>query len=92
MTAFIPGLELARRYYRNGIRPLDWLATPGQQLAEFTGGGVFHDGLGDLQPAREAPRWYPDDFPRARRIVRAALARPAGRWPRSPRDTSAPRP
>ncbi|WP_157244360.1 hypothetical protein [Nonomuraea typhae] len=26
-------------------------------LAEFTGGGVFHDGLGELQPARAALRW-----------------------------------
>ncbi|WP_051731832.1 DUF4037 domain-containing protein [Kitasatospora phosalacinea] len=40
--------------------PLDWLALPQQRLAEFTGGAVFHDGLGTFTAARERLRWYPD--------------------------------
>jgi hypothetical protein len=40
---------------------LDWLATPGQRLLEATGGGVFHDGIGELTALRERLRWYPDD-------------------------------
>lgn len=39
----------------------DWLATPTQALAEFTGGAVYHDGLGGLTAARAALAWYPDD-------------------------------
>ncbi|GAA5065550.1 DUF4037 domain-containing protein [Thermocatellispora tengchongensis] len=41
--------------------PLDWLAAPWQHLAEITGGEVFHDGLGVLEHARAALRWYPAD-------------------------------
>jgi hypothetical protein len=41
--------------------PAAWLALPTQALAEFTGGAVFHDGLGTLEPARATLRWYPDD-------------------------------
>jgi hypothetical protein len=39
---------------------LDWLALPTQTLAEFTAGAVFHDGLAELEPARRALAWYPD--------------------------------
>jgi hypothetical protein len=44
-----------------GITTLDWLATPAQRLAEITGGAVFHDGLGQLGPARASLAWYPRD-------------------------------
>jgi hypothetical protein len=44
-----------------GLRPSDWLALPTQALAEVTGGAVFHDGLGELEPVRTALRWYPPD-------------------------------
>jgi hypothetical protein len=40
---------------------LDWLAAPAQRLAEVTGGAVFHDGLGELAPARARLAWYPRD-------------------------------
>jgi hypothetical protein len=39
----------------------DWLVTPTQRLAEFTGGRVFHDGPGDLSRARARLTWYPRD-------------------------------
>jgi hypothetical protein len=45
-----------------GVTLTDWLATPTQRLAEFTGGAVFHDGLGRLEPARAALAWYPHDL------------------------------
>ncbi|WP_049578124.1 DUF4037 domain-containing protein [Streptomyces sp. SBT349] len=38
----------------------DWLSMPQQALAEFTGGAVFHDGLGELTGARRLLAWYPD--------------------------------
>lgn len=38
----------------------DWLATPTQVFAEFTGGAVFHDDLG-LEALRRNVAWYPDD-------------------------------
>lgn len=44
-----------------GTTLLDWLATPAQLLAELTGGAVFHDGLGELEPLRARMSWYPDD-------------------------------
>ncbi|HYK31130.1 MAG TPA: DUF4037 domain-containing protein [Streptosporangiaceae bacterium] len=51
---------------RAGVDLADWLATPTQQLAELTGGAVFHDGLDGqsrgLDAARQALRWYPDDI------------------------------
>lgn len=47
---------------RRGVTPADWLATPAQLLAEVTGGAVFHDGLGELAPARAALDWYPHDL------------------------------
>ena len=43
---------------RAGVSRADWLSTPTQRLAEFTGGGVFHDGLNVLHPARAALRWF----------------------------------
>jgi hypothetical protein len=46
---------------RRGVTTLDWLTTPQQLLLEVTRGEVFHDGLGELGPAREALAWYPDD-------------------------------
>jgi hypothetical protein len=45
----------------DGIGSIDWLSTPQQLLLQVTGGAVFHDGLGRLEPAREALGWYPDD-------------------------------
>ncbi|MEV4054337.1 DUF4037 domain-containing protein [Amycolatopsis sp. NPDC049688] len=39
----------------------DWLATPTQIFAEFTGGAVFHDDLG-LETLRRAVAWYPEDI------------------------------
>jgi len=46
---------------RTGISTIDWLVTPQQLLLEVTAGAVFHDGLGELGPARRALAWYPDD-------------------------------
>ncbi len=43
------------------VTPLDWLATPAQRLAEFTGGEVFHDGPGELARVRARLAWYPRD-------------------------------
>jgi hypothetical protein len=42
------------------VREHDWLATPTQVFAEFTGGAVFHDDLG-LDALRSDVAWYPDD-------------------------------
>jgi hypothetical protein len=47
---------------RRDVSLLDWLATPTQRLAEVTGGAVFHDGLDELDPARDRLRWYPHDI------------------------------
>lgn len=44
-----------------GVTTMDWLAAPGQRLAEVTGGEVFHDSVGDLTHLREQLAWYPDD-------------------------------
>lgn len=46
---------------REGVSVLDWLSIPWQRLAELTCGAVFHDGLGELERARQALRWYPAD-------------------------------
>ncbi|MBT2225401.1 DUF4037 domain-containing protein [Nonomuraea sp. NEAU-A123] len=46
---------------RRGVSLLDWLSVPWQSLAEVTLGEVFHDGLGGLEAARAALRWYPGD-------------------------------
>ncbi|MGW7362323.1 DUF4037 domain-containing protein [Streptomyces sp. NPDC054841] len=47
---------------REDITLADWLATPTQLLAEVTAGAVFHDGLGQLAPARANLDWYPHDL------------------------------
>ncbi|MGW1995316.1 DUF4037 domain-containing protein [Embleya sp. NPDC001921] len=47
---------------RTDVTPADWLATPTQLLAEVTAGAVFHDGLGQLAPARANLAWYPHDL------------------------------
>jgi len=44
-----------------GLSPAQWLLMPTQVLRELTGGRVFHDGLGLLEPYRRALAWYPDD-------------------------------
>lgn len=46
---------------RNAVTVPDWLAIPAQRLAEFTAGGVFHDGPGELSRARSSLAWYPHD-------------------------------
>lgn len=46
---------------RRAVTLLDWLATPAQLLAEFTGGEVFHDGPGELTRARASLEWYPHE-------------------------------
>jgi hypothetical protein len=46
---------------RGEVTTFDWLATPTQTLAEVTAGAVFHDGLGELAPARARLAWYPDE-------------------------------
>jgi hypothetical protein len=43
------------------LRPIDWLATPGQLLLETTAGAVFHDGLDELTSLRATLGWYPQD-------------------------------
>ena len=47
---------------RAGISARDWLVTPQQTLASVTSGAVYHDGLGELEPVREALAWYPRDL------------------------------
>jgi hypothetical protein len=46
---------------RERMTTLDWLTTPQQLLLEVTGGLVFHDGLGEVEPVRAALSWFPDD-------------------------------
>ncbi len=46
---------------RDGLTTLQWLTTPQQLLSEITGGEVFWDGIGELEPLRQALAWYPDD-------------------------------
>jgi Domain of unknown function (DUF4037) len=46
---------------RRGVSTADWLTTPQQVLLEVTSGAVFRDGLEELEPARRALAWYPDD-------------------------------
>jgi hypothetical protein len=43
------------------LRVLDWLAIPQQRLRTIQSGKVFHDGLGQLEPARQILRWYSHD-------------------------------
>lgn len=44
-----------------GPDAVDWLTIPEQVLRSFTGGRVFHDGLGQLEPLRARLRYYPHD-------------------------------
>jgi hypothetical protein len=46
---------------RQRMTTVDWLTTPQQLLLEVTGGLVFHDGLGEVEPVRAALAWFPDD-------------------------------
>jgi hypothetical protein len=46
---------------RAGMTVPDWLTAPQQLLLEVTAGLVFHDGLDELLPLREALAWYPHD-------------------------------
>lgn len=46
---------------RPAMRVEDWLVVPQQQLLGVTAGRVFHDGLGQLAPLRDALNYYPDD-------------------------------
>lgn len=41
--------------------PVDWLTFPQQYLRGITSGRVFHDGLGQLEPARRRLSYYPHD-------------------------------
>ena len=43
------------------LRAIDWLTFPEQYLRSITGGRVFHDGLGQLEPIRARLRYYPHD-------------------------------
>jgi len=61
-------IRTVRRYFRQPVAvdvtqamsPVDWLVLPHHELAQLTGGEVFHDGLGTLRPLRRRLRWYPD--------------------------------
>jgi hypothetical protein len=57
---FVNQLTDIKTYPR--INLLDWLVTPQQRLLELTAGAIFHDGIGELVPMREAFRWYPHDI------------------------------
>ncbi len=43
------------------ISVAEWLTFPQQRLLELTSGEVFHDGLRQLDPARERLKYYPRD-------------------------------
>jgi hypothetical protein len=43
------------------LGPTDWLSVPENVLRMLTGGAVYHDGLGSLEPLREKLRYYPRD-------------------------------
>ena len=47
---------------RAPIGAAEWLTVPQQILLEVTAGDVFHDGLDELVPARDALAWYPEDI------------------------------
>lgn len=50
------GIESASR-----LKPVDWLSFREQSLLEVTGGGIFHDGLGQMNALRRRLRYYPRD-------------------------------
>jgi hypothetical protein len=43
------------------MQTADWLTLPQQRLRTIASGKVFHDGLRELEPTRQALRWYPRD-------------------------------
>jgi hypothetical protein len=43
------------------IRAIDWVSVPQYFFLMLTAGRVFHDGLDQLEPARERLRYYPHD-------------------------------
>ncbi|MFZ0548242.1 MAG: DUF4037 domain-containing protein [Candidatus Promineifilaceae bacterium] len=43
------------------ITLLDWLLIPEQKLRTLVAGGLFHDGLGTVEPLRQQLAWYPHD-------------------------------
>jgi hypothetical protein len=45
-----------------GLPTSTWLTVPTQVLRELTGGVVFTDGLGLLEPYRKHLAWFPDDL------------------------------
>lgn len=48
-------------YPKTELEPLDWLTIPEQRLLTVTGGRVYHDGLGELEPVRARLSYYPRD-------------------------------
>jgi len=46
---------------REPVEHADWLLVAPQRLRTVASGAVFHDGLGELGPVRDALRWYPRD-------------------------------
>ena len=50
---------------RQPLTIVEWLAAPASRLRAVADGAVWHDGLGEIGPAREHLRWYPDDLWRA---------------------------
>jgi hypothetical protein len=47
---------------RVAVTTIDWISTPQQLLLEVTSGELFHDGLGQLESARTALDWYPNEI------------------------------
>jgi hypothetical protein len=45
---------------RDHMGATDWLVVPQQQLLGVVRGGVFHDGLGELEPLRRMLAWFPE--------------------------------
>jgi hypothetical protein len=43
------------------LSAIDWLHIPQQKLRTVASGGVFHDGLGELEPIRARLSYYPRD-------------------------------
>ena len=43
------------------VSEIDWLTAPQQRLRTIAAGRVFHDGLHQLEAARNALKWYPRD-------------------------------
>ncbi len=43
------------------LEPIDWLTFPQQRLRALTAGGVWHSGLGELEPIRSRLAYFPHD-------------------------------